>query len=814
MAESSKKLVSELEAQLQSLDHKLEAETRTNAVTASGEEQPLTPEQAARHAKQRFGDALPENYLGGEEFKIYERMYGAPIRILKPGEEEAFDVEEESEAQEGVDEQGNVGTGVLKEGKDGQLQEVAFLEDELESEDDIVAEEEEDDALAEGEESDPQRNLPADFGGLDQQTLSDLNALGVEEGKQTAGDESDAIFQRTHPLTIANRFGTPSSTVQLPKSTFVDPVSLLISGLPAKHVSESAHRLFGGPGLPYSTATPKRGLTMPQKAIPLDPYQGRMSEMEADVYTATIMPAVYATAYSIMIETRKRLGSSWLEALLNKEGGPRILDAGGAGAGVLAAREVLRAEWERMHDTSDDPDATFDLAEAGGKTGGSSIPAPVGRATVLTASDQLRQRASTLLDDTTFLPRLPDYLHASDEQAKERGKFDIIFAPHTLWQMKEDYLRKAHVANLWSLLSTNGGVLILFEKGVPRGFEIVAAAREMLLDKRIATPGSDEIDMAADDIYDSITGERWEHEGPAKERGMIIAPCTNHYECPMYRKGSGVSKGRKDHCHFTQRYIRPPFLQKLLGAKDRNHEDVDFSYLSVMRGRDLRDKTSEGITQGDRATDAAFTGYEHSDVDVDSANSPTEKPFANESDPTAPAIPDLDDVYGGLTDADGNPHSLSLPRAVMPPMKRHGHVILDVCTPSGTLERWTVPRSFSKQAYRDARKASWGDLWALGAKTRVRRNVRIGQDRDETSSSADPKGALTVKGKSRKTKEGKAPKNTIEVGYDAEGNIKEEDMKVKNGGRMRQGNVKGIRDKRDKKGLGNGRRKGILGGDE
>jgi hypothetical protein len=37
-----------------------------------------------------------------------------------------------------------------------------------------------------------------------------------------------------------------------------------------------------------------------------------------------------------------------------------------------------------------------------------------------------------------------------------------------------------------------------------------------------------------------------------------------------------------------------------------------------------------------------------------------------------------------------------------------------------------VPRSFSRQAYRDARKSDWGDLWALGAKTRVHRNLRIG----------------------------------------------------------------------------------------
>ncbi|KAF1344681.1 hypothetical protein BDV97DRAFT_362216 [Delphinella strobiligena] len=840
---NSDDVVRRIEEQLQILDSKLQAEkvarqaehdfdltTADIALPKSLEqeteeaeveervEHSFTPEQVARQARQQFGDGLPEDSLNAEEYKAYERLYGPPIRIIKAGEDEELVGFEENETQEELDEQVNVGTGILKEGKDGQLEELLYLEEELD-EDEVVLEDEDDEVLEEVEEEAHQKLGPG-FEGLDEKTLADLAALQVDDNNQAETDPGYVEYMRTHPLTAANRFGTPSSTVQLPKDTFVDKVSLLISGLPHKHVSETAHRVFGGPGLPYSTSTPRRGLTMPQKPIPLDPYQGRMSQMEADVYAATIMPGVYATAFSIMIETRKRLGSSWLEGLLNKEGGPLILDAGGAGAGVLAARQVLRAEWERMHDTSDDPESVMDLAEAGGKTGGESIPAPVGRATVLTGSESLRHRASALLDNTTFLPRLPDYEHASDFEARDRGKFDIIFAPHTLWQIREDYLRKQHIANLWSMLSNDGGVLILFEKGVPRGFEIVAAAREMLLDTRIASPGDNNPSDMTADIHSSPDshGNSW---GKApKDKGMIIAPCTNHYECPMYIKGSGVSQGRKDHCHFNQRFIRPPFLQKILGAKDRNHEDVQFSYLSIMRGRDLRDPTAEGLIQGDRATNAAFTGYENPETHLQ-PNPPTEDPDTPQAfDPTAPAI-DIDTVYGNtdsLVNEDGEPHSLCLPRAVMPPIKRHGHVILDLCTPSGTLERWTVPRSFSKPAYRDARKASWGDLWALGAKTRTPRNIRIGSD----AKGVDGKGTLTVKGKSRKSADGTSrrsedgkprkgktaggPKNVIEVGYDAQGNIKEEDIKARNSGRMRSGpKIKGIRDKRDKKGMGNGR---------
>jgi ribosomal protein RSM22 (predicted rRNA methylase) len=726
-----------------------------------------SPEDVARAARQRFGDSLPEDLLNDKQYAAYERLYGPPVGNTR---DEMVDLEV-NELEGELDETDNVGTGILKENEDGVLEEVEYIEEEE------FEEQEEQELVEEDAEGVTEVDPEAD---LDAQTIKDLAALRLSPELLEDSEESiDAPYDHTraHPLTVANRFGTPSSTVQLPASSFVDPVTRLVSGVPNKHISEVAHRIFGGVGLPYSTSTPQLALNLPQKAIPLNPSQGRMSDMDADIFTTTLMPGIYASVFSVLVETRKRLGSSWLESLLTREGGPRILDAGGAGVGVMAARDVLQAEWERMHDTSGDEDSFMAIAEAGGKTGGESIPAPVGKATVLTSNEALRYRASKLLDNTTFLPRLPDYMHATDESARERGKYDIIIAPHTLWPLKEDHIRKQYVKNLWSLLSTDGGVLVLLEKGVPRGFELVAAARELLLNSRISSPGNEAM---SEDVEEPGEGTVWGKQ--PKDKGMIVAPCTNHLGCPMY-VNRGISKGRKDFCHFKQRYIRPPFLQKILGAKHRNHEDVEFSYVSVMRGRDLRDKDEENIIQGEVATDRAFIGFENPQAMTEEVE--------DEFDPTAPAVPDMEDTSTSET-----PHSLSLPRMVLPPLKRQGHVIIDMCTPAGTLERWTVPKSFSKQAYRDARKASWGDIWALGAKSRTPKNVRVGRGKEELG------------GVEKKKRAGKA-KNTVEVGYDSAGNIKEEDIKVKTGGRMRQGKIKGIRDKRDKKADGRGRRKNL-----
>ncbi|KAG0640466.1 hypothetical protein HOY80DRAFT_1135937 [Tuber brumale] len=49
-----------------------------------------------------------------------------------------------------------------------------------------------------------------------------------------------------------------------------------------------------------------------------------------------------------------------------------------------------------------------------------------------------------------------------------------------------------------------------------------------------------------------------------------------------------------------------------------------------------------------------------------------------------------------------------------------------MCTPTGSTERQVVPRSHRKPEFGDAGKSGWGDLQALGAKSRTRRNIKIG----------------------------------------------------------------------------------------
>ena len=631
-----------------------------------------------RSARQLHGDFLPSGVLNDEEFKMYRRLYDDPIG------KGAEDLEEED--------------GVIYEDESSELVDVDGepVKYSTEPKGNLFAQ---DKVADDGKSKAPP--VPKGIALATESSRSDISSTSIDRAQDVAQllggelydaediadeDESLTSVPRSHHLTRAGRFATFPRTLQLPQETFTDPILKLLAGHSNKQLKEVCERTFGGPGLPDSALTPRVGRTKPQKSIPIQSSDHSMGEMEANAFLSAVMPSTYAAVTSILVETRKRLGSPWLNRLFAQKGGPRILDAGSGGAGVLAFREVLKAQWSVLHSVDKDPP-----------------PAPLGKAMVLTGSDTLRHRAAALLENTTFLPRLPDYVHVrnmatleDERDAPERKKFDIIIATHTLWPIREDYLRKQHVQNLWSLLSDDGGVLILVEKGVPRGFEAVAGARQNLLDRHIAS------------LNDDLTQETLEAPEllAPKQKAMILAPCPNHEPCPMYRI-SGVSRSRKDFCSFQQRYVRPPFLQRLLGAKDRNHDDVDFSYISVIKGEDLRPQLRSGTpayAEGEPAEKAAFKGYEEVDIAEDQ---PGRVDHTRTDDPLA--------FLAGR-----------LPRMVFPPLKRKGHVTLDLCTPSGKIERWTVPRSFSRQAYHDARKSEWGDLWALGAKTRVMRTLKLG----------------------------------------------------------------------------------------
>ncbi|KAI0203405.1 mitochondrial small ribosomal subunit Rsm22-domain-containing protein [Astrocystis sublimbata] len=690
-------------------------------------------ETIVRQTRRTFGDTLPKGYLSDDEYKVYVRLYGPPLRETTPADvgmpippEETEQEDYEYDSSEKV---------VLRETEDGSFEEIVYEKEEsAQSTAASTAEEIQDSAIEVPEGTFNLEDLPSEAGlahinavaknerefnallrlqkdfeaALVQQSEKDMqedNQEEVKEDEEPEEDEEevdeedeadpDAVFgdpaDRAHAYTRMGEWRTYPTTLHLPKADFVTPIADLLARTDIKHVTEAAEKTFGGPALPFSVATPSTRRNAEQKPITLSASHHKMSEIEADVFIATLLPAMYSSTMSILVEIRKRLGPNWMANLMDRANGtgPRVLDVGTGGAALVAWEQVLRAEWA--------------LAKGEGRGENRKDFHPPGKKTAVVGSEQLRQRVSRFLHNTTFLPRLPDYLHSGDHPDKLEGgeaslprkQFDVIIASHQMMPLKDNFRRKAMLDNLWEMLSPDGGVLIVLEKGHPRGFEAVADVRSRLLNEFIVTPTSDPRPEA---IELESTRDR--------EEGRIIAPCTNHKACPMYLT-PGLTHGRKDFCHFSQRFIRPPFLQKILGATSRDHEDVDFSFVAIQRGSQ---------------PPSPFTNPE----------SPTLTKIALELEAMLSSTSDTgrnltESAFAGFENAPTAPDPFSLPRNLLPPIKRQGHVTFDMCTPAGTIERWTVPKSYSKQAYRDARKARWGDLWALGAKTRVPRVVRLGK---------------------------------------------------------------------------------------
>lgn len=149
----------------------------------------------------------------------------------------------------------------------------------------------------------------------------------------------------------------------------------------------------------------------------------------------------------------------------------------------------------------------------------------------------------------------------------------------------------------------------------------------------------------------------------------IIAPCTHTNKCPM---GSSSKPGAVSWCHFTQRVQRIDLqtAAKRSSGASRNFENEKFSYIIISKGKPSED------TSG----------------------------------------------LGSFSERKSKPSPWS--RLIKNPMKRGGHVIVDVCDPRGS-NRYLVSKKDSKQLYRSARHSTWGDVFNTGQLREVRDDNKI-----------------------------------------------------------------------------------------
>ncbi|KAK5582422.1 hypothetical protein RB653_004007 [Dictyostelium firmibasis] len=139
-------------------------------------------------------------------------------------------------------------------------------------------------------------------------------------------------------------------------------------------------------------------------------------------------------------------------------------------------------------------------------------------------------------------------------------------------------------------------------------------------------------------------------------KAQVVAPCPHSNKCPM---------GSLSWCHFSQRVERPVF-QKLAKGPHSTMPFEDEKYSYIVLSKVLQSSIPNQLEK-------QFEIYPQ-----------------DELEPTK-----------------------SWSRLIEAPLKRGGHVIMDVCSPNGSLNRATIAKSHGKKIYKEARKSFWSDAFIL-----------------------------------------------------------------------------------------------------
>ena len=195
----------------------------------------------------------------------------------------------------------------------------------------------------------------------------------------------------------------------------------------------------------------------------------------------------------------------------------------------------------------------------------------------------------------------------------------------------------------------------------------------------------------------------------------ILAPCPHHGKCPLQLGDPAYYKipshsHRLNFCSFTKTSERPKYTMELKKGRrlalgwDPTAED-GFGLDKISRNK-LKSLAGSGRPGSNNMETGSFSYIiaERSYNDKESIKNIEEVRTNNGTNELDPLTAD------------------NWPRILENPQKVKKNVKFNVCSPTSNIEVWQVPKSSGKQTYYDARKAAKGDLWALGAKSIIRKN--------------------------------------------------------------------------------------------
>lgn len=485
------------------------------------------------------------------------------------------------------------------------------------------------------------------------------------------------------------------------------------------------------------------------------------TELAADVSIAASFAQDYAVSYQVLDEFVKRLGKETVEKEVQS-----ILDVGvGPSISMLALNEIMGDEWNpNVKDSVVFGD--FHMARRSKILLSRQVNENFPRSkNVESHAEEALQNIKSYNNennsDTTEDSNLNDSTEEYVGKVKTKSlkvktvllnklrpketKYDLIIVSYQLLKSLENFPFEVDARLEEYVRRLNpGGRLVLIERGTPLGSEIITRARQVILrpekypgeiekfprpfkssakklsareQLRLSKLSPEEKALAMKNIepellenFDIIEDEESTTELDQSDEPIdlsVIAPCSHHGACPLqffdpqvYLYGQ-IGKKLK-FCSYSVNVHRPDYLMELKRGKKLA---VKWTAPNSGVGISSLAKAGRGRENGNDYETASFSYLIVERSAEDATKLEEERVKRAENGFVSREI-------GYRAQNRGE-----YPRILAPPLKKKGFVIMDLCAPSGHIEKWHISKSVGKQEYHDARKSNMGDLWPLGNKS-------------------------------------------------------------------------------------------------
>ncbi|TIA86377.1 hypothetical protein E3P99_03693 [Wallemia hederae] len=421
---------------------------------------------------------------------------------------------------------------------------------------------------------------------------------------------------------------------------------------------------------------------------------------QALAYALAIGPGVYAAVYSVMREVRRRASSEidgWLPH--------RVIELGsGAGVSAWATMDAFKYGGNSHSIATEEYEDSDETAIVNDGDKEESTLHPVQQYDAFDPSEDMNEFNRQLWKDAQRKAQLNVTRKFISSRFKSEDPVEssktLAMSTFTLSELGNAADRRDLIQRLWK---SNAEMMVIIDRGTRSGYERVMEARQQLLDLG----------------------------GTSESSSHVLAPCPHDGTCPLLNT--------KDFCHFSQRLQRPAYQRFIKKAK-LGTEDQKYSYVVIRRGQRPSSESSAALSQLSKYSPTELIklqkleaiknlevigeiGNGHESIStaaadesapkvVDSSLTPVVETTSNAQVNTDVALqedltnhPTYDNRDLLLKD------SFKWSRVIYQPLKRKGHVIFDTCSQRERIERFIVTKRDGDSAYRDSRKAKWGDLF-------------------------------------------------------------------------------------------------------